>query len=167
MAGERHQVVALAALWRGRGVARPNIRRVGVARELAYLSMALSEHELDRRVSRALVYILAGFGILAFQRFSGFGVFSAISLIGLGAILASVASYRSDPGLWMLAILFGTAFLGITLIVEWQTALDRFRGAPPLTWRDAVDFAIGLRCQWLIVRAMAAVVPYNRGLTRQ
>jgi hypothetical protein len=111
--------------------------------------------------------MLAGLVLIGVEWLFGTGAISAINLIGLGAILASVTNYRSERGLWMLALLYGGLFLGVVLVSEYFVVFDITRGAQPATWQVAVDFAIALRCQWLIVRAMAAVVAYNRRLTRR
>ena len=127
--------------------------------------MILPANEVDRLISRALLFMFAGFTLIGVEWLFGIGAISAISLIGLGAILASVTDYRYEPGLWMLALLYGGLFLGVALLSEYCIILDVIRGAQPATWQVTVDFAIALRCQWLFVRAMAAVVVYNRRLT--
>lgn len=129
--------------------------------------MILPVNELDRLISRALLCMLAGCTLVGVEWLFGIGAISAFSLIGLGAMLASVTDYRSEPGLWMLASLFGGLFLGVTLLAEYSITLDIIRGAQPATWQVTFDLAIALRCQWLLVRAMAAVVVYNRRLTKR
>jgi uncharacterized membrane protein YkvI len=129
--------------------------------------MILLPDDLDRLISRALLYMLAGFTLIGVAWIFEIGAVSAINLIGLGAILASVTDYRTERGLWMLAMLYGSLFFVIVSICEFYTLYDFIRGAQPLPWYDALDFAVALHCQWLMVRAMAAVVVYNRQLTNR
>lgn len=126
--------------------------------------MILSLNDLDRLISRAPLYMFAGFALIASEWLFGIGALSAVYLIGLGAILASVTDYRSERGLWMLAILYGVLFLGVALAFEIFSLHDAIRGAQQANWKVAVDIAIALRCQWLIVRAMASVFVHNRCL---
>ena len=106
--------------------------------------------------------MLSGFALIGAEWLFSIGAISALNLIGLGALLASVADYRREPGLWMLASLFGGLFLGVALLAEYCMFLDVIRGAQAATWQVTVDAAIALRCQWLLVRVMAAVIAYNR-----
>jgi hypothetical protein len=127
--------------------------------------MILSISDLDRLISRGSLCLLAGFALVAVASLFGIGAISAVHLIGLGALLASVAEYRRERGLWMYALLFGGINVGTALLAECCMAADIIRGVPAAPWTIAVDLAIALRCQWLIVRAMASVVVYNRRLT--
>jgi hypothetical protein len=126
--------------------------------------VTLSIDALDRLISRSPFYILAGFALIGVEVLAGIGVLSAFSLIALGAMLASVTDYRRERGLWMLALLFGGTFLVFVLLWEYFAIVDAIRGAQ-VAWQVAVDAAIAIRCQWLLIRAMATVIAYNRRVT--
>src|SRR4051812_16035811 len=100
--------------------------------------MILPINDLDRLISRALLCMLAGFALIGVEWLFGIGGKSAFNLIGLGAILAAVTDYRSEPGLWMLALLFGGLFLGIVLVSECCIFFDVIRGAQPATWQITI-----------------------------
>jgi hypothetical protein len=62
--------------------------------------------------------MLSGFALIGVEWLFGLSAISALNLIGLGAILASVTDYRRERELWMLASLFCCLFLGVALLTE-------------------------------------------------
>lgn len=125
----------------------------------------MSIERLDKLIRRAPPLIFVGLAIGGLARFTDFGMVIAFHLVALGAGLCCVHSYKSERGIWMLALLFGIAFLAIALVCEYGMLRDAFRGAPQPDWTAALEFAVVLQLQWLIVRALLSVVVYNRRLT--
>jgi hypothetical protein len=128
-------------------------------------TVLLSLDDLNRLIARAPLYMLAGFVLIGVEWIFGVGVLSAFGVFGLGVLLACFTDYRSERGLWMLALLYGGLILGCVCVAEVCTIADLVCGAQPSPWHVAVDFAIFLRCQWTMVRALIAVVIYNRRLS--
>lgn len=128
--------------------------------------MILTTDRLDRLISRAGLFMLAGFVAFVFQRFTEVGAVSAVTLIGLGALLRCVEKYKSEAGLWMLALFFGCLlFISCCLFVS-MGIRDQIRGAQQPSWQVALDISIAIRFEWLVVRAMCSVVVHNRHLTK-
>lgn len=127
-------------------------------------AMILPIYHLHRLILRARLYMLAGFAAIGTEWLVGIGAVSAIALISLGAFLRCAEDYGSEPGLWMLALLFGSLFFTTSLLVEFGMISDAVRGAP-MPWKVTLDIAVALHFQWLAVRAMATVVVHNRRLT--
>jgi hypothetical protein len=125
----------------------------------------LSIERLDNLIHRAPLLIVAGFAIGALARYTDFGLPIAIHLVALGAGLACVQSYKSERGIWMLALLFGASFLAIALVCEFGMLRDAIRDARQPHWTITLDFALTMQIQWLLVRSFIAVVVYNRRLT--
>ena len=126
--------------------------------------MILSPADLDRLISRAPLYMFVGFALIASEWLFGIGIISAFGLLSIASLLASISKYRSERGLWMLALLYGIAFFIVLFVSEASILRDALHGAQRDSWLDIIDMAIALRCQWLIVRAMASVFVHNRRL---
>jgi len=123
--------------------------------------MILSPECLDRTIARARLVLIAGLVAAALEWWLGIGAVCAIALVSLGALLRSVQDYRIEPGLWMLALLFGSLFLVVNLTIEIGLVTDVLRGMQ-VPWQATLDIAIALHIQWLAVRVMATVVVHNR-----
>ena len=129
--------------------------------------MILTTDRLDRLISRARLFMLAGGVAIIVHRFMEVGAVSAGTLIGLGALLRCVEKYKSETGLWMLALLFGCLlFISCCLFVI-MDIVDAIRGAQQPSWQVALDVGIAIRFEWLMVRAMWSVVVHNRQLTNR
>lgn len=124
----------------------------------------LSMERLDHLIHRAPLIMFGGFAVFALARLTDFGYAIAIHLVALGAGLLCIHSYKVERGLWMLALLFGVAFLAVAIICEFGMLRDALRGAPNPDWTIVLDFAMTLQLQWLIVRSLLSVVVYNRRL---
>jgi hypothetical protein len=126
--------------------------------------MLISRDDLNRLISRAAYYMLGGVAMFGVVQLFDFGGFTAFNLFGFGVLLACFTDYRTERGLWMLALLYGGLFLLFALAAEYFHIADLLRGAQPPAGQVAVDFAIGLYFQWKMVRVAASVVVYNREL---
>jgi hypothetical protein len=123
--------------------------------------MILSVDKLDRLIARIPSYLCAGIILVGVQWQFGVGILSAIHLFTFGVLLACLSDYRTEPGLWMLALLYGLLYLTFAVVWEYHTVVDCLRGAP-VTWDVWIDAGVAIRIQWLIVQVAASVVVYNR-----
>jgi hypothetical protein len=89
--------------------------------------------------------LLAGLttGIVVVTYFGGIGVVTATHLVGLGCSGAILGRWRTEHGLWMLAILLLLVFGGVYFVSAAGQLADCLRGAPQLDLALAVDVAIG------------------------
>jgi len=125
----------------------------------------LSIERPDNQIRRGPLLLFVGFGIAGLAGLTGFGAPTALHFIGFGALLGCVDFYKSERGIWMLALLFGTVLLTVALICEFGMLRDAFRGAPRPDWTVVLDLAIALQLQWLIVPSLLSVVVHNRRFT--
>jgi hypothetical protein len=126
--------------------------------------MLFSPYQLDRTLSRAPYYMLAGIACLFLGRMADVGLVSSFALMSLGPSFGCVRNYRVEPGIWMLAALWGGLYFLVVLIAVIGNVSDIFRGAAA-PWWIACDCMISLRIQLMLVRVMSSVVAHNRNMT--
>jgi len=125
----------------------------------------LSIERLDNLIRRAGLLFITGLALGILAHFADIGATIAIHLIGFGALLGCVESYRSERGIWMLALLFGRLFLAVVIAIEVFGIVDAFCGAPQPSSTVVLEFAVAMQLQWLIGRALLCIVAYNRRFT--
>jgi hypothetical protein len=128
--------------------------------------MVLERARLDRLTSRAGIFGLAGFAIVAVASKLDYGIITGVSLVGLMATLGSFTNYATERGLWMLALLFGVLLAATQGLIAFGQASDLLNGRSA-EWPVAVDLAVASRFWWLQGRVLWSVVFYNRLLTRE
>ena len=126
--------------------------------------MILSVDKLDRLIARIPSYLCAGIILVGVQWQFGVGILSAFYLLGFGVFLACLVDYRTEPGLWMLGLLYGLLFLTFAVVWEYHMVVDFLRGVRE-PWHLYIDAAVAIRIQWLIVQVAASVVVYHRRVT--
>ncbi|MFO1092577.1 MAG: hypothetical protein U0992_04580 [Planctomycetaceae bacterium] len=124
----------------------------------------LSIERLDNWISRAPLIMFGGFAVFAIALWTQFGYAIAISLTALGCGLICARSYKSERGLWMLALLIGVSFLAIALVCEFGMLRDAFRGAPQPDWTYSRNLPSSCNSSGSS-SALLSVVVYNRRLT--
>lgn len=98
-----------------------------------------------------IVMLPAIVACLASARFGGFGLFTFVHLFGFGVLAASMSEYKTDKGLWMLALLFAAIWSGIIAMWMYGQFMDLRRGVA-LNAGIAIDVSCALFLMRLMVR---------------
>lgn len=127
----------------------------------------MSTERLDLLIARAPYFIFAGFAVgLLLARFLGIGSITAIVLIGFGASLACMRDYRTEKGLWMLALLFGTISILAYICFE-SAAIAGLHQAQNFHWTDVLDICLATFIAGLQSRVLWKAFQYNREFSRR
>ncbi|MEX2287125.1 MAG: hypothetical protein WD648_08555 [Planctomycetaceae bacterium] len=97
---------------------------------------------------------------------AGHGVITAIYAGTLGAIGATLKDWRTERGLWMLAVLFLLFFGSVEVCIILNELWDAFRGAQPHGYGLTVDVSIASLLLSVLIRFLFAVARYNFALSR-
>lgn len=140
--------------------------------------LLLEDTQVDRIARQRRTAFLGGLGLLALAfllpQESKFGAISGFMLLSLGIYGTAFRNWRTEPGLWMLA-LFLTVLFGTMLAVIEYNALKALLAPPdhPIrnvtTWskiRLSIDGSIALLLWGRIVKLAATVARRNWQLTR-
>jgi hypothetical protein len=118
-------------------------------------------------VGRAPLLLILG--VLAFglsRTADGHGGITAIFLFGLGVAGASLSSWRSERGLWMLAALYFVINASIYWLMIWGQLRDVIRGVRPESIALAVDMFMGTALLAIEIRFLARIAKDNFALSR-
>jgi hypothetical protein len=139
----------------------------------------LTELQIDRIVGHRRAFLVSGLALMVVPFFLprgwGIGFFSGFLLLSLGIYGAAFQKWRSEPGLWMLAVLL-TATLGpfwaYLQYRQWRRVLLQAPvnpGGRVDTWdqfRLSVDTGIALFLLTTVVRFAMSVAIENRHRSR-
>lgn len=136
----------------------------------------LTDANIDRIIARRMGLVCLGFALMALPWALppgwGLGLFSGFVLVSLGLYGFMFRNWRTEPGLWMLAILL-TALLGPAWgafeVAHWRAILARPAGRP-IDWgelRVSIDAAIGLVLLAHTLTFVATVAAENWRRTRR
>lgn len=139
----------------------------------------LADHRIDRIIGYQRVLMLGGSGWIAvlclLPRGWVIGGFTAFMLFALGLFGFAFRKWRTDPGLWMLALLVGGGEGTCCAYFEYLQYDSLFNQVPaaqawPRGWdefRFAVDAAISLALLGKLVRFAISVAVRNWQLTHK
>ncbi len=139
----------------------------------------LADHRIDRIISYRRALMLASLGwigvLLMLPRGWAIGGFTAFMLFSLGIAGLWFQKWRTDPGLWMAALLMGGGEGLCLAFFEYQQFADLFNQAPaaqalPRGWdefRFAIDAAVSLALLGKFVRLSLSVAVKNWQLTHK
>jgi hypothetical protein len=94
------------------------------------------------------------------------GAITGTFAIALGAAGGSLARWRTERGLWMLAVLFLTIYCAIYVLVSLGQILDWIRGVRNPEPSLIIDFSFGTILLSAIIRFLAKVARQNWNSTR-
>jgi hypothetical protein len=107
---------------------------------------------------------MALFGASHFM--DGDGIVIAFFLGALGAAGASLSRWRTEPGLWMLAVLFLVLFFALYLTFCYGQLRDAWNGAPRVDLVAAAEFAVATLLLVTLLRFLTSVAMENYCLSK-
>lgn len=113
--------------------------------------------QVDRCIRFMAVFMIAGIACW-------FGPFalSGFMLFGLGVFAANFTNWKTERGLWMLALLYFFIYATLYVFFTIDQAKDLIAGKAQLLTLSTVDLAIGSSVLGYTVRFLWAVFRYNR-----
>ena len=110
----------------------------------------------------SIMYLTGVLGCLVSVKFGGFGILTCAHLLGFGVLAASMTQYKTDKGLWMLALFLFVFYLGLMAMWMCGTFVDFRRGKGLLfNGSIAVDAFLGLSLGRLMVRFLWKTAKLN------
>ena len=97
---------------------------------------------------------------------AGYGVITAGYAVCLGASGATLKNWRTEPGLWMLAVLSLLIFGSVEMCIILSELWDAFRGAQPVNVGVTIDVSIASLLLSVLIRFLFAVARYNFAFSR-
>ncbi|MEQ1831115.1 MAG: hypothetical protein ABL921_34535 [Pirellula sp.] len=94
----------------------------------------------------------------------GVGILTGAHLFGFAVLAASMTEYKTDKGLWMLALLFATIWTGLIGLWMYGQFLDLLRGIP-FQAGIAIDAFFAMFLMRLMVRFLWKTVKLNYSLS--
>lgn len=94
------------------------------------------------------------------------GLITSIFLLTLGAAGASLAAYRAERGLWMLAAVLLVMFTAIYILISAGEIRDVLRNAPNPPISLTIDFAIATALLTTNLRFLWRVALFNWSLSK-
>lgn len=85
------------------------------------------------------------------------GFLTAFFVLLFSASCGMLRGYRSESGLWMLALVFTPLFIALYLYFVYQSLI-----ATPASLMDVIEFTIATALLWLLVRVQVSVFHHNR-----
>lgn len=122
----------------------------------------MSTKQLDSHIRRARVYLLIGLCLIAWGVITDtVGIATGFVSGFLGATLACLAGYRSEPGLWMLAVVFLAISSPLYILFEYDTLSRTLAGqsSPLFVAADTLAATILL---WFHIRSSLTLIRFNR-----
>ena len=116
------------------------------------------------RVPILIIFGVVGFGLSRIA--NGHGGITAFFVFGLGVAGASLSSWRSERGLWMLAALYFLINATIYWLIVWAQLRDVIRGIRPESVALAVDMFMGTALLAIEIRFLARIAKNNFALSR-
>jgi len=141
--------------------------------------LLLTESQIDRIIRHRRAYLLGGLTLMSLPfvlpRGRGIGLFSGFMLFSLGIYGLALQKWRTDPGLWMLAVLLSATLGPCWVYFEYLQWRDVFappaanqagRAAPWDQIRFSVDAVMALLLFGTAVKLAATVAMENWKRTR-
>ena len=93
-------------------------------------------------------------------QFGGFGILTFVHLFGFAVLAASMTEYKTEKGLWMLALLFAVIWTAFILLYMYGQFLDLRRGVVA-DWSIAIDAFLTMFLMRLMVRFLSKTAKLN------
>jgi len=109
-----------------------------------------------------IMYLMGVLGCMVSVKLGGFGILTCAHLLGFGVLAASMTQYKTDKGLWMLALFLFVFYLGLMAMWMCGTFVDFRRGKGfVFNCSIAVDAFFGLSLGRLMVRFLWKTAKLN------
>ena len=99
-------------------------------------------------------------------QFGSFGILTFVHLFGFAVLAAAMREYKTDKGLWMLALLFATICSGLIAMGIFGLIMD-FRRGVVFNGAIAIDAFFAMFLMWLMVRFLWKTAKLNYAFSVQ